>query len=65
MRGGHIRHQRSPVEAAVQSVPPDVFSLSTKAYHHQAPRRRFSKATRVRLTALVIVGMWSSTSCLK
>lgn len=25
MRGGHIRHQRSPVEAAVQSVPPDVF----------------------------------------
>ena len=25
MRGGHIRLQRSPVEAAVQSVPPDVF----------------------------------------
>ena len=24
MRGGHIRHQRSPAEA-VQSVPPDVF----------------------------------------
>ena len=25
MRGGHIRHQRSPAAVLVQSVPPDVF----------------------------------------
>ena len=66
MRGGHIRHQRSPVEAAVQSVPPDVFFPKHKSISSSGSSKKVFEGNKSeRLTALVIVGMWSSTSCLK